>query len=70
MQTHIRMLTETDAAAYRAVRRRALLDHPEAYGSTVDDLDRQPDEEVAAGIACQPDKRVFYGAFVAGDAAA
>jgi GNAT superfamily N-acetyltransferase len=66
MPTQIRVLTEIDGEAYRVVRRRALLEHPEAYGSTVDDLDRQSVEELASGIAYQPGKRACYGAFVDG----
>lgn len=64
MNTMIRMLGPDDAAAYRSVRRRALIDHPEAYGATVEELDSRSQEEVAATLALPPELRCTFGALV------
>jgi RimJ/RimL family protein N-acetyltransferase len=64
MDTRIRMLGPDDAAAYRAVRRRALIEHPEAYGATLDELDRRSLEEIANTLASPPELRCLFGAFV------
>jgi RimJ/RimL family protein N-acetyltransferase len=64
MDTHIRALDEADAAAYRRIRRRALVEHPEAYGATVDELDARTQEEIAVGLAPQPGTHCMFGAFV------
>lgn len=64
MNTSIRMLGPDDAAAYRAVRRRALVEHPEAYGATLDELDRRSLEEIANTLASPPEQRCLFGAFV------
>lgn len=69
MDTHIRTLDEADAAAYRSIRRRALVEHPEAYAATVDELDRRTLEEIAASLAPQPELRCMFGAFVDGELA-
>ena len=67
MSTMIRRLGPDDAAAYRVVRRRALIEHPEAYGSTVQELDSRSLEEVAATLSAPPEARCTFGAFVAGE---
>jgi RimJ/RimL family protein N-acetyltransferase len=67
MNTHIRALHEADAAAYCRIRRRALVEHPEAYGGTVDELDRRTLEEIAASLASPPELRCTFGAFVEGE---
>ena len=69
MDTMIRMLGPDDAAAYRSVRRRALIEHPEADGSTVEELDSRSLEEVAATLAAPPELRCLFGAFVGGELA-
>ena len=69
MNTTIRVLRPEDAAAYRSVRRRALIEHPEAYGSTVEELDSRSLEEVAATLAAPPELRCLFGAFVGGELA-
>lgn len=69
MNTEVRMLGADDAAAYRAVRRRALIEHPEAYGSTVDELDSRSLEQVAETLASPPELRCTFGGFIAGELA-
>jgi RimJ/RimL family protein N-acetyltransferase len=63
------MLGPDDAEAYRAVRRRALIQHPEAYGATLDELDRRSLEEIAASLASAPALRCLFGAFADGELA-
>jgi GNAT superfamily N-acetyltransferase len=58
------MLGADDAGQYRVMRRRALIEHPEAYGATVDDLDRRSLEEIAASLASPPELHCVLGAFV------
>lgn len=64
VNTTMRMLGPDDAAAYRSVRRRALIEHPEAYSATVEELDSRSLEEVAATLASPPESRCTFGAFV------
>ncbi len=63
MNTQIRALHEADAAAYQSIRRRALVEHPEAYGATVAEFDRRTLDEIAASLAPQPGLRCMFGAF-------
>lgn len=69
MNTTIRMLGPDDAAAYRNVRRRALIEHPEAYGSTPDELDSRSLEETAHTLASPPESRCVFGGFVGNELA-
>ena len=69
MNTQIRALQEADAAAYQSIRRRALVEHPEAYGATVGEFDRRTLEEIAASLGPQPGLRCMFGAFVADELA-
>ncbi len=64
MNTHIRALHEADAAAYRRIRRRALVEHPEAFSGTLADFKRQTLEEIAATLALSPAVRCTFGALV------
>ena len=64
MNTQIRALHEADAAAYQSIRRRALIEHPDAYGATVDEFDRRTLTEIAASLASQPGISCMFGAFV------
>ncbi|MET3897685.1 ribosomal protein S18 acetylase RimI-like enzyme [Devosia sp. UYZn731] len=48
MDFAIRTLTADDVPAYRAVRHEALVNHPEAYGSSPDSLAKRSDAELAA----------------------
>ncbi len=64
MNTQIRTLHEADAAAYQSIRRRALIEHPDAYGATVGEFNRRTLEEIAASLAPQPGISCMFGAFV------
>jgi RimJ/RimL family protein N-acetyltransferase len=64
MNTHVRPLHEADAAAYRRIRRRALVEHPEAFSGTLADFERRTLEEIAATLASPPALRCTFGAFV------
>ena len=58
----IRQLTAADAAAFQAIRLRALRENPEAFGSTyADEVDR-PLEAVAARLAAAPTTSVVLAA--------
>jgi RimJ/RimL family protein N-acetyltransferase len=61
----IRELTESDAAAFRALRLRALRDHPDAFAQTYDDAAARPPESYAEQLqaaAASPDDCIL-GAF-------
>jgi RimJ/RimL family protein N-acetyltransferase len=64
MNTNIRILGPDDAAAYRAVRRRALIEHPEAYGAALAEFDARSLAEIAASLSAPPAQRCTFGAFV------
>jgi len=66
MEVVVRTLTADDVDAYRSVRRRALVEHPEAFTSTPESLDRHTPEEVAASLQPTELRRPF-GAFVHGE---
>jgi ribosomal protein S18 acetylase RimI-like enzyme len=64
----IRELTETDAEAFRALRLRALRDHPDAFGSSYGDEAARPLSSIAERLratVASPDD-VTLGAFVDG----
>lgn len=66
MDVVVRQLAADDAEAYRKLRRRALVEHPEAFTSTPESLDKRTPEDVAASL--QPTElRRMFGAFVAGE---
>lgn len=54
----IRVLTDTDAAAYHAVRLRSLREHPEAFGASYEEEQGMPLTHVAT-LLTNPDVRVF-----------
>jgi GNAT superfamily N-acetyltransferase len=60
----VRMLTGADAAEYRAVRWRALADHPEAYSAAPEEFERRSLEEIAASLDMPTGERCTFGAFV------
>lgn len=65
MTTAIRPLTPADLDLYLPVRRRALAEHPDAFGTSVAEHDALPREEQARRLAGAGDSVVF-GAFVDG----
>lgn len=58
---HIRVLTANDAAAFHAVRLRALRDHPESFGSS-DEHEQHMSRDQVVAIITAPTTR-FFGAF-------
>jgi len=62
----VRMLTSADAAAFRALRLRALQEHPEAFTSSFEEDALKPlsftEQRIAGGSG-----NVFWGAFADGD---
>jgi RimJ/RimL family protein N-acetyltransferase len=64
MNTTIRMLGPDDATAYRAVRRRALIEHPEAFSGTLQEFEQRTLEEIAIMLATPTPQRCTFGAFV------
>ena len=59
----VRRLTQADASAYRAVRLRALREHPEAFTSDADEEASQPLDVMAQRLG-HPERKV-WGAFAA-----
>lgn len=59
----IRLLTPTDAAEYRAIRLRALMEHPSAFGSSIEEFEQLSMEDIAQRLGNLPDSPTF-GAFV------
>jgi GNAT superfamily N-acetyltransferase len=57
----IRRLTSADAAAYRALRLRALREHPDAFTSSYEDDSKKPVEESAKRLAASD--AAFWGAW-------
>lgn len=64
MNTHIRPLNAEDAAAYQFMRRRALIEHPEAFSATLAEFERRMLEEIAAMLSMPQAQRCTFGAFV------
>lgn len=64
----IRLLEETDANVYRALRLRALREDPEAFGSTYEERAQRPLSEFAEQLlpGGEPPERFTLGAYVAG----
>ena len=58
----IRRLTATDAAAFQALRLRALRENPEAFGSTYADEVNRPVDAVAARLGADPTESVVLAA--------
>ncbi|TFZ04566.1 GNAT family N-acetyltransferase [Ramlibacter rhizophilus] len=58
---HIRRLVATDAAAFRALRLRALKEHPDAFTSSWEEDSRVPLDESARRLASAT--AAFWGAF-------
>lgn len=66
----IRKIGENDAADYRTVRLRALKEHPEAYGATVESMESRSVEAVAEQIRSMSQGNFcIFGAFVNGELA-
>jgi RimJ/RimL family protein N-acetyltransferase len=62
----VRILTSSDAAAFRALRLRALQEHPEAFTSSFDEDARKPLSATEQRLAGDGGN-VFWGAFADGD---
>ena len=62
----VRILTSSDAAAFRALRLRALQEHPEAFTSSFDEDALKPLSATEQRIAGDSGN-VFWGAFADGD---
>jgi RimJ/RimL family protein N-acetyltransferase len=64
----IRPLTEDDALAWRELRLRMLRDHPDVFGSSWEEFERQPLEEVARRLRERnsPPDNALFGAFAGG----
>ena len=62
----IRILTSADAPAFRALRLRALQEHPEAFTSSFEEDARKPLSATEQRIAGE-DGNVFWGAFADGE---
>ncbi len=60
----VRVLKAADAAAFQAVRLRALQEHPEAFGASYEEERDLPLDKVAQGF--NPPDSVIFGAFVDG----
>ena len=60
----IRILGETDAAAFRALRLRALQDHPEAFASSFEEEQSQPLEAATERLRRTSEDNFIAGAFV------
>lgn len=58
------MLQAGDAAAYRAVRRRALADHPEAFGMSTDEFDAIGDDALVRRLVGRLPENGILGGFV------
>src|SRR5687767_3199565 len=65
----IRMLTEADAPVFRTLRLRALRDHPEAFGSSLEEEEQEPVEQAAERLRASSPDRCIFGAVVAGQLA-
>ena len=67
MNTQVRALHGADAAAYQSIRRRALIEHPEAFSGELGEFERRPLSEIAAMLDTPAAWRCTFGAFVADD---
>ena len=67
MNTQIRALHEADAAAYQSIRRRALIEHPEAFSGELAEFERRSPAEIAAMLATPSAWRCTFGAYVRDD---
>ncbi|MEL6148748.1 MAG: GNAT family N-acetyltransferase [Chloroflexota bacterium] len=63
----IRILQAVDAAAYRVIRRRALVEHPESFGSSPARIDGMTDADIVQRLTGDAPDNVTFGAFVDGD---
>jgi ribosomal protein S18 acetylase RimI-like enzyme len=63
-QTIVRGLTGNDATAFRAIRLRALKDHPEAFASAYEDEKDIPLEQTRERLSQPTTERFILGAFV------
>lgn len=61
---NIRLLNETDAAAFQAVRLRSLREHPEAFSASWEEEQSRSTEDVAAQLRDNPPNTYTFGAFV------
>jgi RimJ/RimL family protein N-acetyltransferase len=61
---NMRVLNETDAAAFQTVRLRSLREHPESFGASWEDEQSRSTEDVAAQLRDDPPNTCTLGAFV------
>ncbi|MFN8595425.1 MAG: GNAT family N-acetyltransferase [Anaerolineae bacterium] len=59
----IRLLTETDASAFRAIRLRALREEPTAFTSSYEEFSQRPLDKIAARFRSDPTEEFMLGAF-------
>ncbi len=64
-QANVRRLTLDDAAQYQAIRLRALIEHPEAFGSSAEEFEQQSLEDIAKRLGSQTETFTLFGAFLA-----
>ncbi|MEO8612612.1 MAG: GNAT family N-acetyltransferase, partial [Chloroflexota bacterium] len=62
--SQVRILGTEDAAAYQAVRLRGLREHPEAFGSSLEEEADTPLEKTAQSLAKSLPNNPLFGAFV------
>lgn len=62
--SQVRLLTSEDAAAFQAVRLRGLREHPEAFGSSLEEEADTPLKKTAEGLAKSLPDNPLFGAFV------
>lgn len=63
-QPTVRLLNGDDAAQYRTVRLAALREHPEAFGSSAEEFELQPLDEVAKRLNAHNEAFSLFGAFI------
>ncbi|MEM6281148.1 MAG: GNAT family N-acetyltransferase [Chloroflexota bacterium] len=63
----VRILQAADAAAYRVIRRRALVEHPESFGSSPARIDAMTDADIVQRLTGGAPDNVTFGAFAGGE---
>lgn len=63
----VRLLNQSDAASWQALRLRALRDHPEAFASSYEDEVSTPIDDIAERIKTSLPDIAYFGAFVNDD---